>query len=110
MRTYSAGMYGRLAFSVAVNMTPDILLIDEALSTGDAAFKEKSFEKMRELCLEARTIIIVSHALGTLKELCTKTLWMHQGKALAFGDSTEVTDKYLEFLNVGKVSAALEDF
>ena len=110
MRTYSAGMYGRLAFSVAVNMTPDILLIDEALSTGDAAFKEKSFEKMRQLCLEARTIIIVSHALGTLNELCDKALWLHQGSALAFGNATNVTDQYLEFLNVGKVPSALEDF
>src|SRR3954449_5216443 len=63
MRTYSSGMYGRLAFSVAVNMDPDILLIDEALSVGDARFKRKSFEKMRELCERAGTIVLVSHAL-----------------------------------------------
>ena len=61
MRTYSSGMYGRLAFSVAVNMDPDILLIDEALSVGDARFKRKSFDRMRELCAEAGTIFIVSH-------------------------------------------------
>ena len=109
MRTYSSGMYGRLAFSVAVNMTPDILLIDEALSAGDAAFKEKSFEKMRQLCAEARTILIVSHALGTLNELCQEAIWLHQGKVLARGGATSVTDQYLEFLNVGKVPSALED-
>ena len=66
MRTYSSGMYGRLAFSVAVNMEPDILLIDEALSVGDARFQRKSFDKMRELCDQARTIVLVSHALRSL--------------------------------------------
>src|SRR5918992_4559217 len=63
MRTYSSGMYGRLAFAVAVTMHPDILLIDEALSVGDARFRKKSFAKMRELCSENRTILLVSHAL-----------------------------------------------
>ncbi len=110
MRTYSAGMYGRLAFSVAVNMTPDILLIDEALATGDAAFKEKSFEKMRELCNEARTIVIVSHAIGILNELCNSAMWLNKGRLLAYGEAEKVTDQYLEFLNVGKVPSALEDF
>lgn len=110
MRTYSAGMYGRLAFSVAVNMTPDILLIDEALATGDAAFKEKSFDKMRQLCDEARTIVIVSHALGILNELCTSAMWLDKGKMLAYGEAQKVTDQYLDFLNVGKVPSALEDF
>jgi teichoic acid transport system ATP-binding protein len=110
MRTYSAGMYGRLGFSVAVNMTPDILLIDEALATGDAAFKEKSFEKMRQLCQEARTIVIVSHAMGILNELCSTAMWLDKGKMLAYGPAQKVTDQYLEFLNVGKVTSALEDF
>jgi len=110
MRTYSAGMYGRLAFSVAVNMTPDILLIDEALATGDAAFKEKSFDKMRQLCQDARTIVIVSHALGILNELCTSAMWLNKGEMLAYGEAQKVTDQYLDFLNVGKVPSALEDF
>jgi teichoic acid transport system ATP-binding protein len=110
MRTYSAGMYGRLGFSVAVNMTPDILLIDEALATGDAAFKEKSFEKMRELCQEARTIVIVSHAMGILNELCSTAMWLNKGEMLAYGPAQEITDQYLDFLNVGKVPSALEDF
>ncbi len=72
VRTYSNGMYSRVAFAVAVNMTPDILLLDEALSAGDAAFKEKSFNRMRELCAEARTILIISHALSSLNELCDR--------------------------------------
>ena len=70
MRTYSSGMYGRLAFSVAVNMDPDILIIDEALSVGDARFRRKSANKMQELCGQARTIVLVSHALGTHPATC----------------------------------------
>ena len=73
-------MYGRLAFSVAVNMEPDILLIDEALSVGDARFRRKSFDKMRELCEQARTIVLVSHALGAIEELCDEAIWMHKGE------------------------------
>ena len=71
MRTYSSGMYGRLGFSVAVNMEPDILLIDEALSVGDARFRRKSFNKMRELCADDRTIVLVSHALGSIRTCAT---------------------------------------
>ena len=71
-------MYGRLAFAVSVSMEPDILLVDEALSTGDAAFKEKSMAKMRELVGQARTIVIVSHALATIEELCSQAVWLHK--------------------------------
>jgi ABC-type polysaccharide/polyol phosphate transport system ATPase subunit len=110
VRTYSSGMYGRVAFAVAVAMTPDILLLDEALSAGDAAFKEKSFLRMRELVQEARTIVIVSHALQTVKDLCTHAIWMHKGEILAKGDAGEITDKYLQFLNVGTLPSNLEDF
>ena len=80
MRTYSSGMYGRLAFSVAVNMDPDILLVDEALSVGDARFKKKSFERMQELCAQAGTILLVSHALRSVEQLCTDVAWMHNGE------------------------------
>lgn len=109
VRTYSSGMYGRVAFAVAVNMTPDILLLDEALSAGDASFKEKSFTRMRELCAEARTIVIVSHALATINELCDTALWMHKGQALAHGKPERITEEYLKFLNVGTLPSNLED-
>ncbi len=110
VRTYSSGMYGRVAFAVAVAMTPDILLLDEALSAGDAAFKEKSFLRMRELVKEARTIVIVSHALQTVKDLCTHAIWMHKGQVLASGEAGAITDKYLDFLQVGTLPSNLEDF
>ena len=90
-------------------MTPDILLLDEALSAGDAKFKEKSFLRMRELVQEARTIVIVSHALQTVKDLCTDAIWMHKGKILAHGSPDAITDQYLDFLNVGTLPSNYED-
>jgi ABC-type polysaccharide/polyol phosphate transport system ATPase subunit len=98
MRTYSSGMYGRLAFSVAVNMDPDILLVDEALSVGDARFKRKSLRRMRRLCDQAGTILIVSHALRTIRDLCTDVAWMHKGELVMFDKADVVTDAYREFM------------
>jgi ABC-type polysaccharide/polyol phosphate transport system ATPase subunit len=109
MRTYSSGMYGRLAFSVAVHMDPDILLIDEALSVGDARFKRKSFAKMRELCAEARTIVLVTHALGSVRELCSEALWLHKGRIAMTGEPDSVVEAYTQFLDVGESAAVLED-
>ena len=110
MRTYSSGMYSRLGFSVAVNMEPDIFLVDEALSTGDAAFKRKSFERMQELVQESRTIFLVSHALGNIKSLCEEAIWMHKGRLLMQGPSDEVVAAYTHFLKVGETPTSLEDF
>jgi ABC-type polysaccharide/polyol phosphate transport system ATPase subunit len=109
MRTYSSGMYGRLAFSVAVNMDPDILLVDEALSVGDARFKKKSFERMRQLCDHAGTILIVSHALGSIRELCTEVIWMHKGRIAMWDEPEAVIAEYSRFLDVGETDVALED-
>jgi ABC-type polysaccharide/polyol phosphate transport system ATPase subunit len=109
MRTYSSGMYGRLAFSVAVNMEPDILLIDEALSVGDAHFRRKSFDKMRELCEQARTIVLVSHSMGSIQELCDETVWMDHGVLRRWGETDEVVDAYTTFLQVGDDALTMED-
>jgi ABC-type polysaccharide/polyol phosphate transport system ATPase subunit len=109
MRTYSSGMYGRLAFSVAVNMEPDILLIDEALSVGDARFRRKSFDKMRELCGQDRTIVLVSHAMGSVKKLCDEVIWMHKGELRMYGEPDEVVDAYTSFLEVGDDALTNED-
>ena len=109
MRTYSSGMYGRLAFSVAVNMDPDILLIDEALSVGDARFRRKSARKMRQLCKEAHTIVLVSHALGTVRELCDQAIWMDRGVLRMWDEPGAVVDAYTEFLEVDQDAVTLED-
>ena len=109
MRTYSSGMYGRLAFAVAVTMEPEILLIDEALSVGDARFRKKSFRKMRQLCGEDRTILLVSHALGSIKELCDAAIWMHRGELRMWDEPDAVVDAYTEFLEVGEDAFTMED-
>jgi ABC-type polysaccharide/polyol phosphate transport system ATPase subunit len=109
MRTYSSGMYGRLGFSVAVNMEPDILLIDEALSVGDARFRKKSFNKMRELCAQARTIVLVSHALGSINDLCDTAVWMHKGELKLQDEPQAVIDAYTRFLDVGETALTMED-
>ena len=109
MRTYSSGMYGRLAFSVAVNMDPDILLIDEALSVGDARFRRKSANKMRELCGQAHTIVLVSHALGSIRELCDQAIWLDRGELRMWDEPEAVVDAYTEFLEVGQDAVTLED-
>jgi ABC-type polysaccharide/polyol phosphate transport system ATPase subunit len=109
MRTYSSGMYGRLAFSVAVNMDPDILLIDEALSVGDARFRKKSFNKMRELCSQDRTILLVSHALGSIRGLCDEAIWMHKGELRMWDEPDDVIEAYTSFLEVREDAVTMED-
>ena len=109
MRTYSAGMYSRLGFAVATTINPEILLIDEALSTGDASFKEKSAQRIDELAKQAKTLIVVSHALGSIQELCTEVIWLDHGKLIMSGKSDEIVNAYTKFLNVGDISVAMED-
>src|SRR5215207_5462602 len=109
MRTYSSGMYGRLAFAVAVTMEPEILLIDEALSVGDARFRKKSFRKMRQLCGENRTILLVSHALGSIKRLCDECIWLDKGELRMWDEPEAVVDAYTEFLEVGEDAFTMED-
>ncbi|MDA8434874.1 MAG: ABC transporter ATP-binding protein [Actinomycetales bacterium] len=109
MRTYSSGMFSRLAFSVAVHMEPDVLIIDEALSAGDAKFKKKAAQKMDELMGQARTMLLVSHALGTIKEMCNDAIWLDHGRLMGRGDPGEMVDAYLHHLDVGDDATAMED-
>lgn len=109
LRTYSSGMMSRLAFSAAVHMDPDILLIDEALSAGDARFKVKANKKMHELMSSARTLILVSHALSAITDMCDDAAWLDHGNLMMRGKPQEVVDAYLDHMNVGKSSEVLED-
>jgi ABC-type polysaccharide/polyol phosphate transport system ATPase subunit len=109
-RTYSSGMNSRLAFSVAVHMDPDILLIDEALSAGDAAFKKKARTKMEELMESARTMLVVSHGLGTIKEICNDAIWLDHGRLVTRGKPDEIVDAYTKFVDSGNSAVVLEDF
>jgi ABC-type polysaccharide/polyol phosphate transport system ATPase subunit len=109
MRTYSSGMYARLAFAVAVHMDPDILLVDEALSAGDAKFKRKATNRMKEICANARTLVLVSHGMGSIREMCTDAIWLHKGQIVQRGEPDEVIDAYEEFLGVKEDAVTLED-
>jgi teichoic acid transport system ATP-binding protein len=109
MRTYSSGMSARVAFSVAVHMKPDILMIDEALSTGDASFKQKAQNKMAELRDSARAMFLVSHGLNSIKEMCSEAIWLDKGKLMMRGEPEDVVDAYTDFLQVKKTATAVED-
>jgi ABC-type polysaccharide/polyol phosphate transport system ATPase subunit len=94
VRTYSSGMYMRLAFSVAVNVDPDILLLDEVLAVGDAAFAEKSRARMNEFKARGKTILLVTHDLATVESWCHQALWLDKGEIRAIGNPREVIDLY----------------
>lgn len=96
VRTYSSGMYMRLAFSVAINVDADILLIDEILAVGDQHFQNKCFDKLEQLRDSDKTIVIVSHTLGMMKILCSRAVWIYKGTLRLDGDPTYVISKYLE--------------
>lgn len=95
VRTYSSGMYMRLAFSVAINVDADILLIDEILSVGDQHFQEKCFNKMRELKTEGKTMVFVTHSMESVKNLCDRAIWLYDGKVRMDGNTKEVVEEYL---------------
>ena len=99
VKTYSSGMYSKLAFAITAILETDIMLIDEVLSVGDAQFKEKSYNKMKELISdEKRTVIIVSHSIPTLKKLCTDILWLDNGKIKMQGDPKTVLEEYEKYM------------
>ena len=96
VRTYSSGMYMRLAFSVAINVNAEILLIDEILAVGDQHFQDKCFDKLKELKESDKTIVIVSHSLDSIRKLCTRAIWIKDGHVEMDGETNNVIDKYLE--------------
>lgn len=99
VRTYSSGMYSKLAFSISAILETDILLIDEVLSVGDTKFKKKSYKRMKELITdENRTVIIVSHDMKTVADLCTKVLWINDGEFVQYGETKEVLAAYEKFM------------
>jgi lipopolysaccharide transport system ATP-binding protein len=98
VKTYSSGMYMRLAFSVAVNVDPDILVIDEALAVGDGHFQKKCIDKIREFQEQRKTILFCSHALYYISSICRRTLWLDHGSVMRFGPSLDVVHDYETFL------------
>lgn len=100
VRTYSSGMYSKLSFAVTAILDTDIMLVDEVLSVGDEHFRQKSYKKMEELMMGDRTVLIVSHATGTLKKFCNQVLWINDGKFVKLGETEEVLSEYDEFMKL----------
>ena len=96
VRTYSSGMYMRLAFSIAINVDAEILLIDEILAVGDQHFQDKCFTKLKEMKKSEKTIVIVTHSLGQVRELCNRAIWIYNGEVRMDGTPNEVVDEYLK--------------
>ncbi len=96
VRTYSSGMYMRLAFSVAINVDADILLIDEILAVGDRHFQDKCLDKMKELKKQGKTMVFVSHSAESVKNLCDRAVWLHEGSVRMDGATDKVVDEYLK--------------
>ncbi|MGN0320037.1 MAG: ABC transporter ATP-binding protein [Lachnospira sp.] len=106
VRTYSSGMYMRLAFAVAINVDADILLIDEILAVGDANYQAKCFNKLREIKAEGTTIVIVSHSLGQIEQICDRSIWIKDGLIESEGTPKDVHLKYLDYMNQERMEQA----
>lgn len=107
VKTYSSGMFVRLAFAVAINVDPDILIVDEALAVGDARFQLKCMDKFLEFVQKGKTILFVTHDVNTVKRFCNRAIWLNQGELIMDGNTDEVTDHYLDFL---KSDLSLEEY
>lgn len=98
VKTYSSGMFVRLAFAVAINVDPDILIVDEALAVGDTRFQLKCMDKFVDFMKAGKTILFVSHDINSIKRFCKRSIWLNQGRLIMDGNTDEVTDHYLDFI------------
>jgi len=104
VKNYSSGMRARLGFSIAVNIEPDILIVDEILGVGDELFRKKSTESMMRLMNSGKTVILVSHNLAQLRQLTEKVIWLHKGKIMGMDKTEKMCEQYQEFLRKGELS------
>lgn len=100
VKTYSSGMFARLAFAVSINVDPDILIVDEALAVGDMKFQLKCMDKFNEFREQGKTILFVTHDINSVKRFCTRAVWINSGEIVEEGDVNRVTDAYLDYLKV----------
>lgn len=99
VKTYSSGMRAKLGFAISININPDILIIDEALSVGDPTFTDKCLKKMYEFRQSGKTVVFVSHSVPQVEKFCDKALWLEGGKMVMFGECSEVAKEYNTFIN-----------
>jgi ABC-type polysaccharide/polyol phosphate transport system ATPase subunit len=100
MKRYSSGLYARLGFSVAIHSNPDIVLVDEVLSVGDASFRRRALEALRGLIASGRTVLFISHDMWNVRRLCSRILWMEEGQVRAYGDAGEIAERYMNEVNL----------
>jgi ABC-type polysaccharide/polyol phosphate transport system ATPase subunit len=100
MKRYSSGLYARLGFSVAIHSNPDIVLVDEVLSVGDAAFRRRALEALRRLIAEGKTVLFISHDMWNVRRLCSEILWMEEGRVRAYGAAGEIAERYMNEINL----------
>ena len=108
VKNYSSGMYVRLGFSVAINTNPEVLLVDEVLAVGDASFQDKCMEKFLEFRRAGKTVIIVSHAMGSMRSLCDEVAWLDHGKLVSVGDASDLVSNYVDHVHDAENSEARE--
>ena len=94
VKNFSSGMVARLGFAIATIVKPEILIVDEILSVGDFKFQEKSEKKIKEMLLSGTTVILVSHDIAQIEEICTKVLWLEHGKVRGYGNTKEICEEY----------------
>lgn len=107
-KTYSSGMFARLAFAVAINVEPDVLIVDEALAVGDMRFQMKCMDRMKEMMENGTTILFVSHDIASVRRFCSRAIWLHQGKLCASGETNEVADRYMDFLKCNDLEMVIQ--
>jgi ABC-type polysaccharide/polyol phosphate transport system ATPase subunit len=100
MKRYSSGLYARLGFAVAIFSRPDIVLVDEVLSVGDAAFRRRALEALRALIAARKTVLFISHDMWNVRRLCSRILWMEEGQVRAYGDAGEIAERYMNEVNL----------
>ena len=100
MKRYSSGLYARLGFSVAIHSNPDIVLVDEVLAVGDAAFRRRAIDSLRQLIDDGKTVLFISHDMWNIRRLCDRILWMDQGRVRAYGTAAEIAERYMNEVNL----------
>ncbi len=105
VKTYSSGMFARLAFAVAVNVDPEILIVDEVLSVGDLRFQIKCMERMKQMMVGGTTVLFVSHDINAVRRFCSSAIWLNHGEIQSIGEVNKVADEYLEFLKNGQIGS-----
>src|SRR5437868_4405696 len=104
MKRYSSGLYARLGFAVAIHSRPDIVLVDEVLAVGDAAFRRRALEALRQLIGEGKTVLFISHDMWNVRRLCSDILWMEEGRVRAYGAAGDIAERYMNEINLAALA------